>query len=77
MTALQTFAELGKAFLRYARLHKDVVDRFGRFPHRNAILGREVRDGVRRRTRPLADSHATREQTTPDEARHLEEKGGF
>ena len=27
-------------FLDYARKHRDVVARFGRFPHRNAILGR-------------------------------------
>lgn len=27
--------------LRYARLHRDIVARFGRFPHRNAALGRE------------------------------------
>ena len=26
--------------LRYAQAHKDIIDRFGRFPHRNAILGR-------------------------------------
>ena len=26
--------------LDYARRHRDVVVRFGRFPHRNAILGR-------------------------------------
>src|SRR6478672_7550422 len=25
---------------KYAQAHKDIVDRFGRFPHRNAILGR-------------------------------------
>ena len=25
----------------YARRHRDIVARFGRFPHRNAILGRE------------------------------------
>ena len=25
---------------RSARVHKDVIDRFGRFPHRNAALGR-------------------------------------
>ena len=25
---------------KYALAHKDIVDRFGRFPHRNAILGR-------------------------------------
>jgi uncharacterized protein (DUF924 family) len=28
-------------FLDYARRHLDVIQRFGRFPHRNAILGRE------------------------------------
>lgn len=27
--------------LDYARRHRDIVARFGRFPHRNAILGRE------------------------------------
>jgi len=27
-------------FLDYARRHHDVIDRFGRFPHRNAALGR-------------------------------------
>lgn len=27
-------------FLKYARSHRDVVARFGRYPHRNAILGR-------------------------------------
>ncbi len=27
--------------LRYAHHHRDVVQRFGRFPHRNAALGRE------------------------------------
>lgn len=26
--------------LRYAQAHKDIIDRFGRFPHRNATLGR-------------------------------------
>jgi uncharacterized protein (DUF924 family) len=27
-------------FTRYALAHKAVIDRFGRFPHRNAVLGR-------------------------------------
>lgn len=31
-------------FLNYARKHRDVVARFGRFPHRNAILGRPSTD---------------------------------
>ena len=29
-----------KENLRYAHHHRDIVKRFGRFPHRNAILGR-------------------------------------
>lgn len=28
-------------FTRYAIAHRDVIARFGRFPHRNALLGRE------------------------------------
>ncbi len=27
--------------IRFAKHHRDIVKRFGRFPHRNAILGRE------------------------------------
>jgi uncharacterized protein (DUF924 family) len=27
-------------YLRYARVHADVIARFGRFPHRNIVLGR-------------------------------------
>jgi uncharacterized protein (DUF924 family) len=27
-------------FLDYAVRHKEIIDRFGRFPHRNAVLGR-------------------------------------
>jgi uncharacterized protein (DUF924 family) len=30
-----------EGFLRFAVRHRDIVRRFGRFPHRNAILGRE------------------------------------
>ncbi len=30
-----------ESFLRYARAHQEVIDRFGRFPHRNVALGRE------------------------------------
>lgn len=26
---------------KYARLHRDVIFKWGRFPHRNSILGRE------------------------------------
>ena len=31
-----------QAFLDYAHRHRDVIARFGRFPHRNAVLGRET-----------------------------------
>ena len=42
--SLLLFGALGDAEqLRYARLHHDVIARFGRFPHRNAILGRKPR----------------------------------
>jgi uncharacterized protein (DUF924 family) len=34
-------AELGADSAEYARHHRDIVARFGRFPHRNAILERE------------------------------------
>lgn len=27
-------------YTRYARLHRDIIARFGRFPHRNGVLGR-------------------------------------
>jgi uncharacterized protein (DUF924 family) len=29
-----------EGFLDYARRHRDIIERFGRFPHRNAALGR-------------------------------------
>lgn len=32
-------------FGTYARKHFDIIDRFGRFPHRNAALGRAPRPG--------------------------------
>jgi uncharacterized protein (DUF924 family) len=33
---------LGAEALRHAEGHRDIVRRFGRFPHRNALLGRET-----------------------------------
>jgi uncharacterized protein (DUF924 family) len=27
---------------KWSLRHKEIVDRFGRFPHRNAVLGRET-----------------------------------
>jgi uncharacterized protein (DUF924 family) len=39
---VRLMAALGDAeYLRYANLHRDIIARFGRFPHRNAALGRE------------------------------------
>ncbi|WMJ70459.1 DUF924 family protein [Stenotrophomonas sp. 24(2023)] len=29
-----------KEYLGYAELHREIIRRFGRFPHRNAVLGR-------------------------------------
>lgn len=38
---VQLMSELGDPELtRYAVAHRDIIERFGRFPHRNAILGR-------------------------------------
>lgn len=37
-TSQQTLLQ---SYLDFARRHHDVIERFGRFPHRNAILGRE------------------------------------
>ena len=28
-------------FLQFAELHRDIVEQFGRFPHRNKLLGRK------------------------------------
>jgi uncharacterized protein (DUF924 family) len=33
-------APLGADLLRYAQRHREIIERFGRFPHRNQILGR-------------------------------------
>ena len=38
------FSKLGDAdFLRFANNHREVIVRFGRFPHRNSMLGRSPR----------------------------------
>lgn len=33
-----------EGYMRFAHLHRDLIARFGRFPHRNACLGRESTD---------------------------------
>jgi uncharacterized protein (DUF924 family) len=42
--AILLFTALGDSEqLEYAKKHRDVIARFGRFPHRNAMLGRRPR----------------------------------
>ena len=44
LRSLQLFTALGDDYLLgFANKHHDVIERFGRFPHRNAILGRAPR----------------------------------
>lgn len=38
--AVELARGLGGEALRYAVLHRDIIEKFGRFPHRNAVLGR-------------------------------------
>jgi len=38
--AVALYREAGDKNLKYAEQHADIIRRFGRFPHRNAILGR-------------------------------------
>jgi uncharacterized protein (DUF924 family) len=38
---VQLMEAVGGESLRFARHHRDIVSRFGRFPHRNRVLGRE------------------------------------
>ncbi|MDO8860838.1 DUF924 family protein [Haliea sp. E1-2-M8] len=40
-TAADTERDTFDGFLDYALRHRAIIERFGRFPHRNAILGRE------------------------------------
>ena len=42
--AVLLFTEIGdEEQTEYAKKHRDIIERFGRFPHRNAILGRTPR----------------------------------
>jgi uncharacterized protein (DUF924 family) len=44
--ALALCAEAGDPDnLKWAGIHRDIIARFGRFPHRNAVLGRAPRPG--------------------------------
>jgi uncharacterized protein (DUF924 family) len=40
--AVELFGRIGdEELMKYATLHRDLIARFGRFPHRNKALGRE------------------------------------
>jgi uncharacterized protein (DUF924 family) len=42
--AMLLFTALGDGkMLHFAKLHRAIIERFGRFPHRNAMLGRAPR----------------------------------
>ncbi|MEJ2274272.1 MAG: DUF924 domain-containing protein [Woeseiaceae bacterium] len=36
-----TYRETFETIAQFAELHKDIIDQFGRFPHRNQLLGRD------------------------------------
>jgi uncharacterized protein (DUF924 family) len=36
-----TFMETFLTIAQFAELHRDIIDQYGRFPHRNSLLGRE------------------------------------
>lgn len=38
--SLELHVPMGDEPMRYAVMHRDIIARFGRFPHRNALLGR-------------------------------------
>lgn len=40
--ALALTSRIGEEPARFAGLHRDIIVRFGRFPHRNAVLGRQT-----------------------------------
>jgi uncharacterized protein (DUF924 family) len=46
--AVSLAERLGEPSLSQARHHRDIIRRFGRFPHRNPILGRDMRPEERR-----------------------------
>ena len=36
-----TYRQTFETVAQFAELHKDIIDQFGRFPHRNKLLGRK------------------------------------
>ena len=46
--SVELAASLGPEFMKHALEHRDIIARFGRFPHRNEILGRPTTEEERR-----------------------------
>ncbi|HKS61695.1 MAG TPA: DUF924 family protein [Xanthobacteraceae bacterium] len=42
LRCVELYRAAGDADVKYAEEHRDIIRRFGRFPHRNAMLGRET-----------------------------------
>ncbi|MBC8129842.1 MAG: DUF924 domain-containing protein [Rhizobiaceae bacterium] len=42
VACVEWMGEIGPENVSFAEEHRDIVRRFGRFPHRNAVLGRET-----------------------------------
>ncbi len=40
-SASPTYRETFETVLQFAELHRDIIDQFGRFPHRNTLINRE------------------------------------
>jgi len=40
--AVELSPPYGEEFVKYAVIHRDIIEKFGRFPHRNPSLGRET-----------------------------------
>lgn len=40
--SVELSAPYGEEFVNYAVIHRDIIERFGRFPHRNKCLGRKT-----------------------------------
>ena len=39
---IEQTALFAEEYMKYAIEHRDIIERFGRFPHRNSVLGRET-----------------------------------
>ena len=48
-----TYQETFLTVAQFAELHKDIIDQFGRFPHRNQLLGRATLAAMRLKVRDV------------------------